>query len=75
MNNDITIKQAYEAMYLYLVQLYEMSKSDDIGGLLGSMSTLPNGEIADPAIWSDWLECVEQAKTKKVDTKLNCKHD
>ena len=70
MSNDLTKKEAYNAMYAYLVKLYEITKSDDLGGLLGSMSTLPSGEIADPAVWDDWLECVEQAKKGQVNTQL-----
>ena len=67
---DLTKKEAYNAMYAYLVKLYEITKSDDLGGLLGSMSTLPSGEIADSAVWDDWLECVEQAKKGQVNTQL-----
>lgn len=70
MSTDLTKKEAYNAMYAYLVKLYEITKSDDLGGLLGSMSTLPSGEIADSAVWDDWLECVEQAKKGQVNTQL-----
>ena len=70
MSTDLTEKEAYNAMYAYLIKLYEITKSDDLGGLLGSMSTLPSGEIADSAVWDDWLECVEQAKKGQVNTQL-----
>lgn len=66
----LTEKEAYNAMYAYLVQVYEMTQSDDLGGLLGSMSTLCDGQTADPAIWDDWLKCVEQAKKGQVNTEL-----
>jgi hypothetical protein len=70
MSIHLTEKEAYAAMYAYLFKVYEMTKSDDLGGLLGSMSTLPFGETADAAVWEDWMECVNNAKKGKVDTTL-----
>ena len=70
MRINLTEKEAYAAMYEYLVRVYEIKKSDDLGGLLGSMSTLPSGETADPAIWNEWLQCIEKAKNNNVDTNL-----
>ena len=67
----MTEKEAYAAMYAYLVMVYQRTKSDDIGSLLGDMSTLPDGETADPAVWHEWLKCVEKAKQGEVDTRLN----
>ena len=71
MNINLTEKEAYNAMYQYLVKVYEMTKSFDLGGLLGSMSTLPDSGTADPAVWQEWLECVDNAKKGKVDTSLS----
>ena len=70
MNINLTEKEAYNAMYQYLVKVQEMTKSDDLGGLLGSMSTLPDGGTADPAVWQEWLECINNAKKGQVDTSL-----
>lgn len=70
MSITLTEVEAYEAMYAYLLKIYEITKSDDLGGLLGSMSTLPSGRIADPAIWNDWLKCIDDVKQGKVDTSL-----
>ncbi len=53
-------------MFAFLKQLYNRSQSDDIGGLLGEMSILSDGDTADPAIWYEWLECVLKAKQGKV---------
>ncbi|MEY2857057.1 MAG: hypothetical protein RLZZ74_1369, partial [Cyanobacteriota bacterium] len=61
MTINLTEKEAYEAMFAFLEQLYNRTKSDDIGGLLGGMSILPDGDTADPAIRYDWLECVSKA--------------
>ena len=70
MTINLTEKEAYAAMYAYLDTVYDRTKSDDLGGLLGDMSTVGDGETADPAVWHEWLECVEQVKQNKVDTSL-----
>ena len=51
-------KQAYQAMILYLQEIYRRTASEDIGALLGEMSLLPDGSAADPAAWLDWLQQV-----------------
>lgn len=61
MNENLSIRQAYAAMYWYLDAYYKLTGSDEIGGLLGGMSLLQDGSTADPAIWSDWLRAVERA--------------
>lgn len=67
---NLTEKEAYEAMYAFLEQIYETTESNEIAGLLGGMSFLPEGSTADPAIWSNWIECTLRAKTGKVDANL-----
>jgi hypothetical protein len=57
----MTDEQAYAAMFYFLKQLYERTKSDDLGGFLGAMSTLRDGTAADPAILDDWNTAVEFA--------------
>ena len=47
-------------MFAYLEALWEETKSDDLGGFLGSMSFLADGGTADPAAWSDWLTAVKK---------------
>ena len=51
-SDQISIRQAYVAMYQYLKRIYDLTGSDELGGLLGSMSLLPDGQPADPAAWS-----------------------
>lgn len=70
MSINLTEKEAYAAMYAYLNALYESTKSDDLGGFLSDMSTLEDGTTADPAVWHECLECVNQAKQAQVDTSL-----
>ena len=67
----LTVEEAYKAMYLYLDNLYGSTKSDDLGGFLGDMSTLLDGKCADPAVWEDWLEAVEKVKKGEVSTGLD----
>jgi hypothetical protein len=66
MEEMISSQQAYLAMYSFLEELYSKYDFDQLGGLLGSMSLLPDGSPADQAMWSDWLRCVEKSKTKLV---------
>ncbi len=60
----LTVQEAYQAMYAYLENLYEMTESDDLAGFLGGMSQLDDGKPADAAVWSDWLEAVAKTKGK-----------
>jgi hypothetical protein len=62
-NETLTVEEAYKAMFNYLENLYFQTKSDDLGGFLGSMSLLPDGKPADPAIWEDWLKSVSKSKS------------
>lgn len=70
MSVTLTETEAYKAMFAYLAKVYETTKSDDLGGLLGSMCTLPSGETADPAIWEEWLKCINDVKKGNIDTAL-----
>ncbi len=62
MNLNLTEKQAYMAMFFYLEELYMKTKSDDLGGFLGSMVLLKDGKPVDSAVWEDWKKAVEKAK-------------
>ncbi|AHG19797.1 hypothetical protein Z042_09310 [Chania multitudinisentens RB-25] len=63
-NKMLTVEQAYKAMFYFLEHQYELTKSDEIGGLLGFMDwTLwsDSSTPADPAMWEDWLVAVKRA--------------
>ncbi|MBB1631345.1 MULTISPECIES: hypothetical protein [Cupriavidus] len=63
--SELTIEQAYRAMFYFLEHEYELTKSDELGGILGSLSwqVWEGGHgPADPAAWNDWLEAVRKAK-------------
>jgi hypothetical protein len=46
-------------MFEFLRSYYERGPSDEIGAILGSLSLLPDGQSADPAMISDWNNAVQ----------------
>lgn len=66
----LSYKEAYLAMFEFLVELYERTQSDELGALLGDLSLLSDGTTADPAAWRDWLRCVKKARHGDVDPGL-----
>ena len=66
----LTDKEAYLAMYSFLEEYYQLTKSDDLGSLLGSMSLLEDGGTADPTIESKWLETVKKSIKGDVNAGL-----
>jgi len=62
--DNLTLKEAYAAMYVFLEKRYNQTKSDDIGGMLGDMSFLQDGSTADPATWGDWLKSIGLGKNQ-----------
>ncbi|MBN8227515.1 hypothetical protein JYK02_08345 [Corallococcus macrosporus] len=75
MEDVLTIKEAYAAMYEYLKGQYEMNPSDELGGLLGSMSLLDDGTPADAALWADWMLAVRKARQGAVDMSLKLEQE
>jgi len=70
---DLTKKEAYLAMYSFLENEYEMTKSDDIAGLLSDMSLLQDGGTADPAAMHAWEEAIKKVKAGETDALLKFK--
>lgn len=68
--NNLSEKEAYAAMFAFLENHYRLTESDDLATLLSSMSLLPDGSTADPAIQEDWLYALEQARAGKVRVDL-----
>lgn len=56
----LTFDEAYDAMFAYLDEYYNRTKSDDIGSLLSGMQLLKDGCSADPAAMHDWKESVKK---------------
>ena len=69
----LTEHEAYAAMFAFLENRYRMTESDELGALLGSMSLLPGGGTADPAIWADWLNAIKEAESGAVRVDMELK--
>lgn len=66
---NLTPELAYLAMYEFIVNLYQRTKSDELGSLLGSMSFLADGETADPTVWKEWMICVTKVMAGQGDAR------
>ncbi len=73
--SKLTIDEAYAAMYRFLEHEYEMTGSDEIGGLLSSLSLLKEGGTADPAMWNDWIQAVNKVLNGDNDIELKITSD
>lgn len=63
LDDKMTIREAYRAMFLFLEKEWELTgQPDELGSLLGSLSTLEDGLPVDPANWKQWLEAVKSAR-------------
>lgn len=58
-------------MVSYLNALYEMTESEELGGLLGDMQFLADGSTADPAVWEEWLVAVKKVRDGKQTREEN----
>lgn len=66
MNNKLTELQAFYAMRLFLEKYYKQTLSDDVGSLLGDLQFFEKEkETADPAVWGEWMECINDVLAKK----------
>ena len=65
-NSKLTDLQAFYAMRLFLEKYYEETGSDDIGSLLSELQFFEKEkETADPAVWGEWMECVNKVISEK----------
>ena len=62
--------EAYAAMYGFLKAIYERTRSDELGALLGGMSLLNDGGTADPGVWQDWEVAVRKVRDGEDDLGL-----
>jgi hypothetical protein len=65
MEKKLTIMEAYKAMYYYLENLYNLTKSEDLADFLSNMMLLEDESTADPAYWDDWLNAIKKLKDGK----------
>ncbi len=68
--NELTSKDAYLAMYDFLVRYYGLTKYEGIGDLLGGLSLLEDGEPADRAMQIAWDESIQRVKEGLVTARL-----
>jgi hypothetical protein len=59
--------QAYAAANRLLEQWYKEVPSDEVGLLLGAMSTGTTGRVADNGVWRKWQLAVEAARAGSID--------
>jgi len=69
-SNKLSPDQAYLAMFAFLDAYYRSTHADDVGALLGSLSLMPDGKPADPAVRGEWTQAVEQALKGQVDAAI-----
>jgi hypothetical protein len=67
---QLSPQQAYLAMFAFLEEEFRLCPSDEIGSLLGSMSLLPDGSPADPAVVKQWQKAIEAACSGQVSAAL-----
>jgi hypothetical protein len=71
MVENLTKREAYAAMFVFLEEIFQRTESDDLAALLGGMSLLKDGGTADPAAWADWEAAVHKVKERKVNLNLD----
>ena len=60
---DLSEREAFEAMRLFLDAFYERA-GDDLDTLRADLSIEADGEPLDPAAWQDWLAAVRSVKAQ-----------
>lgn len=70
---NLSAREAYAAMFVFLEHRYRLTNSDDLGALLGSMALLPDGDTADPALWNDWLNAVKASAGSNIGLNIELK--
>ncbi len=59
---------AYKTMVQFLEDRYNRLPSDELGGLLGELSLLPDGKPADSAVTADWHRAVDRVAHGDAET-------
>lgn len=58
MDDSITTAQAYRAMLAFLQREVELTESSDLADLVSEYRLGTDGQPADPAVWTAWLEAI-----------------
>ncbi len=66
MKDTLTHKEAFMAMKSFLEKFYEETNSEDVGVILGELSSdiWQDGSTGDPACWDEWIKCIEKVTSK-----------
>jgi len=68
----LTIDEAYRSMFHFLEAYWKRTQSGYFAALLGDLSTLSDGNSADPAAWHAFVLAVKKAKSgSSEDTRLH----
>ena len=60
---QLTVSEAFRAMFYYLDSEYRQTRGAELGGLLSGLYwNIWNDEKLDFGAWRDWLAAVERAK-------------
>ncbi|WP_197526547.1 hypothetical protein [Botrimarina colliarenosi] len=66
----LTPEQAYLSTFAFLEGIYRVTRSNELGTLLGSMLLRAEGGTADPAIAGEWEQAMRQAISGSVDARF-----
>lgn len=58
----ITLKEGYDAMYLFLHNYWELTDSIDLTDILSGGQYVNKEQIADSAFWDYWLDAINSIK-------------
>jgi hypothetical protein len=56
----LSVRQAYEAMLVFLKGEADLTESEELDELLSQYRLMPDGGTHDPAAWEAWQKAVEQ---------------
>ena len=72
---NLAFDEAYRSMYYFLEDYYNLTGSDEIGGMLGYMALLEDGSPADGGVLDDWQKAVARAKKDVESVKFRIIND
>lgn len=61
----LTILEAYKAMHYFLEEYYNLTSSDDVGSLLGSMELQEDDLPRDVGLLQEWYDATNKALKKE----------
>lgn len=65
----LSLDEAYDAMFDFLDNYYERTRSEEIAGLLSDLQILTDGRSCDPAAMQDWEASVKKILNQRPRTR------